>query len=60
MDPLPDLRARLDALEEQPVGEHPAVLSDVHGALVAELDALAHRTAAGETAGRGGAPPGPR
>lgn len=54
MDPLPDLRVRLDALAGQPVGEHPAVLSDVHQALVAELDALASRTS-----GREGASPGP-
>ncbi len=38
---LDALTTRLDALEHVPVAEHPAVLEEVHRALVAELDALA-------------------
>ncbi len=45
-DRLDDLARRLTALDDAPVGEHPAVLEAVHDALVAELDALARTTAA--------------
>lgn len=38
---LDALTARLDALEQAPVAEHPAVLEEIHRALVAELDVLA-------------------
>lgn len=45
-DPLDDVEARLDALDDAPVAEHPTVLEEIAGALVAELDALAARTEA--------------
>ena len=41
MTELDTLRARLDALAEQPVDEHADALEEVHDQLVAELDALA-------------------
>lgn len=56
-DPLPALRARLDALDDAPVGRHPDVLEDVHRALVAQLDELAADAARG--APRPSAPPAP-
>lgn len=40
-DPLPELAARLQSLDDVPVAEHPAVLDDIHAAVVSELDALA-------------------
>lgn len=40
-DRLDGLVARLEALEDVPVAEHPAVLDEVHAALVAELETLA-------------------
>lgn len=45
---LERLRADLDRLEGTPVDGHPAVLDDVHRALVGELDGLA-RTAESST-----------
>jgi len=50
-DGLDDLARRLAALDEAPVGEHPAVLEAVHDALVAELDALARTTTTAAPAG---------
>lgn len=40
-DRLPELAARLDALDDLAVAEHPDALEAVQAALVAELDALA-------------------
>lgn len=39
-DVLSHLAERLEALEGRDVVEHPAVLTEVHRAMVAELDAL--------------------
>jgi len=57
---LPGLAARLDALDEAALAEHPDALEAVQAALVAELDALA---SAGRAAPQPAAPqpaaPGP-
>lgn len=45
-DRIPNLLARLAALDDTPVAGHPDVLEAVHRELVAELDELAGGTVA--------------
>lgn len=44
-DQIPDLLARLAALDDAPVAGHPDVLEAVHRELLAELEELAGGTA---------------
>lgn len=50
---LQQLRDRLAALEDAPLGTHPDVLDEVHRALVAELGSLAETRADGVSPGPG-------
>lgn len=50
---LQQLRDRLAALEDAPLGTHPDVLDEVHRALVAELGSLAETRSDGVSPGPG-------